>query len=580
MEIFFISDSMFNNAKRLLLILLLLFITASLLLPQKTGDEILLREHISKYGQAEISISYPGKNDMDRLTKYLSVTSVKDKEVYITLSPLTVEWFLEAGYSFDIHEKKDNKGIYAAVNINEALTWQQYPSYHQYDSIINYFSVTYPLLCNIDTIGTSINGRYIFAIKISDNADIDEDEPEVFYSSTMHGDETGGFVLMLRLADYLLKSYNSDNYVQELIDNLEIWINPLANPDGTYNPGDVISSPVRFNANGYDLNRNFPDPETPNTIKQKETLDMIQFMRMHRFVLSANFHSGSEVVNYPWDRWFTKYHADDSWFEGISRAYADTVHVYSGPAYMADFDNGITRGAEWYVIYGGRQDFVTYELQGREVTIELDMTKLTPPSQLELLWQNNYRSMLGYLGNALYGVHGRVSDTNTGTKVAARVFINGHDKDSSHVYSDTITGSFTRFLSPGTWNLTFTAEGYHDTVITDVIVNKYLRTGINVEMQPDITQIDTGSSKPPILYPNPASSFIQSILPWTYSGQINIKIFNMTGMKLADYNIESVAGMPVIIDGSELPAGTFVVVFKNIVTGESCKSIFIMTSRF
>ena len=40
-------------------------------------------------------------------------------------------------------------------------------------------------------------------------------------------------------------------------------MNPLANPDGTYRPGNTISSPVRGNANGYDLNRNFPDPVTP-----------------------------------------------------------------------------------------------------------------------------------------------------------------------------------------------------------------------------------------------------------------------------------------------------------------------------
>ena len=39
---------------------------------------------------------------------------------------------------------------------------------------------------------------------------------------------------------------------------------------------------------------------------------------------------------------------------------------------MNDLDNGVTRGDVWYQIYGGRQDFVTYELQGREVTIELD----------------------------------------------------------------------------------------------------------------------------------------------------------------------------------------------------------------
>ena len=180
--------------------------------------------------------------------------------------------------------------------------------------------------------------------------------------------------------------------VKDLVDNLEIWINPLANPDGTYSTGNIIATPVRFNANGVDLNRNFPDPFQPLEIQEKENADMIQFMREHKFILSANFHSGFEIVNYPWDRWLSKIHADDSWFNSISRAYADTVHSYSVPAYMNSYDNGIVRGAVWYVIYGGRQDFVTWELQGREVTIELDYVKETPAAQLDLLWQYNWRS--------------------------------------------------------------------------------------------------------------------------------------------------------------------------------------------
>ena len=101
------------------------------------------------------------------------------------------------------------------------------------------FPKLYPSLCSLDTIGTSINGKLVLALKISDNPAVDEDKPAVFYTSTMHGDETGGFILMLHLADYLLKNYNLDARVKNLIDNLEIWINPLANPDGTYNTGNT-----------------------------------------------------------------------------------------------------------------------------------------------------------------------------------------------------------------------------------------------------------------------------------------------------------------------------------------------------
>jgi len=425
-------------------------------------------------------------------------------------------------------------------------------------------------LCRLDTIGTSINGKLVLALKISVNAAVDEDKPEVFYTSTMHGDETGGFILMLHLADYLLKNYNVNERVTSLVDNLEIWINPLANPDGTYGTGNTITSPTRYNANGYDLNRNFPDPFTPNTLKQKETLDMIKFMRKHKFVLSANFHSGSEVVNYPWDRWISKLHADDSWFNSISRAYADTAHLYAGPEYMNFLDNGVTRGALWYIVYGGRQDFMTWELHGREVTIELDNQFVTPAPQLTLLWQNNWHSLIGYLENALYGIHGLVRDVNSHEPVPAKVYITGHDKDSSEVYSDTLTGSFERFLYSGSWNLTFSATGYRDTTINNVKVVSGQKTDLIVDMSPGVSSIEkTKSGTLILLYPNPARDYINALLPDIIDGNINIRIINTIGKLISEYPYEAVQGVPLLIDIKSFPAGKYIVVFINPVTGTS-----------
>ena len=58
-------------------------------------------------------------------------------------------------------------------------------------------------------------------------------------------------------------------------------------------------------------------------------------------------------MNYPWDRWSVQ-HADNGWFYMISRAWADTVHIYSGQGYMNYLDNGVTNGYDWYVVYGGQ----------------------------------------------------------------------------------------------------------------------------------------------------------------------------------------------------------------------------------
>ena len=83
------------------------------------------------------------------------------------------------------------------------MDWQSYPTYTDYVAIMQAFAANYPSLCLLDTIGTSINGKLVLALKISDNVNTNETEPDVFYSSSIHGDELGGFVLMMRLADSL-----------------------------------------------------------------------------------------------------------------------------------------------------------------------------------------------------------------------------------------------------------------------------------------------------------------------------------------------------------------------------------------
>ena len=556
--------------RRFLILIIVLNSFAFRCYSQNLVNDDRLRSIVSQFGQVDVTIPSADVKSLDDLTRNVSILSVKNNTVYIGLSAVTVEWFIHQKYNYIIEEKADSKEIVSAINAGKAFGWDSYPTYAQYDSIMQSFKTLYPSLCHLDTIGTSVNGKLVLALKISGNATIDENKPEVFYSSTMHGDETSGFVLMLRLADYLLKNYNLNTRVKTLLDNLQIWINPLANPDGAYMSGDIISplTSVRFNANGVDLNRNFPDPITPNTVRQKETLDMIKFMRKHKFVLSANFHSGSEVVNYPWDRWLYKLHADDSWFYTISRSYADTAHIYGGPAYMNFLNNGVTRGGDWYLIYGGRQDFITGELNGREVTIELDDQYVTPPAQLNLLWQNNWHSLLGYLENALYGIHGLVRNINSHVPVLANVFISGHDIDSSQVYSDTLTGSFVRFLSPGSWNLTFTATGYRPLLISNVIVTSGQKTDLIVNMLPVIDSVENPNSATSILlYPNPARNIINAILPGIMTGNINVRIISETGMLMSDYNAEIVQGIPLMIDIRSLSAGVYTVVFSDLGKG-------------
>ena len=556
--------------RSLLISFLILTSTVHLCFSQDASYDEKLRHVISREGQAEVIIANPGTRSIDRLSRAVSIRSVNRKSVKIILSPLTVEWFLSERYDYQISEQSDNKGVIHSGNMPEAMEWESYPSYTQYDSIMRFFASNYPSLCRLDTIGTSVRGKLIMVLKISDNCNTDESEPEVFYSSSMHGDETTGFILMLKLADFLLKNYDTDNRVKNLTDNLEIWINPLANPDGTYRDGNYIISPVRSNANGYDLNRNFPDPHLINNVPQKETLDMMSFMADRRFALSANFHSGEEVVNYPWDRWSVP-HADEGWFYNVSRAWADTVHLYSRQGYMDYLDNGVTNGYDWYVVYGGRQDYVTYTLNGREITVELDTNYITPASDLDDIWEYNRRSLLGYLENAVYGIHGRVTDILNNKPVKAMIFIEGHDKDNSHVYSDSLDGVFTRLLEPGYYDLKITASGYTDTIISNVNVKSGVKTTLLINIRSEINPPDTTNPAQPLFYPNPGNTFINAVLPESIRGPLKIRIYSLAGTKVSDYETEASDVSPVPIDVSQLPAGMYYVVFTRSDTSQSCR---------
>lgn len=528
------------------------------------GEEIV--QTIKKYGQAEVIIAYPGFDEMSRLAKDFSVSSCDRKEAVLCLSDVSAPAFINTGISYTLVKPDDTKTAGMASSLAEAMEWNHYPSYTQYDSIMHVLADLYPEMCRLDTIGTSINGRIIYAIKISDNVMEDEDEPKVFLSAAIHGDELCGFVLLMRLAEMLASQGSSDELVSRINQGLEVWINPLANPDGMYPSGDDIVYPVRTNANSVDLNRNFPDPEVnPGETIQKENVEMIAFLKKHHFALSVSFHSGAEVVNYPWDRW-RRLHPDNEWFHDISRSYADTVHLHSSPDYMTFLDDGITNGAVWYVINGGRQDYVTWSLEGREVTIEIDDNKSTPADSLEVRWENNYRSFLRYINEALSGVHGIVTDSVTGMPVRSEVFISGHDADSSQVFSDETTGRYIRLLSPGTWDISFTADGYIPYIAEDVVVVKNEITNLDVALAKAESEIHEM-----MVFPVPSDNVVNFKLPSDMSGNVKILVTNTSGILVDSFTDYYLPGNPVSHSFSKLSSGVYIFSAKHLLTGKTVK---------
>lgn len=469
------------------------------------------------------------------LTQTISIDKVVGDTIYAYANTSEFEKFKALGYSYQIIPRAiPTKALTMATTVEQMANWDRYPTYEVYRALLKKFEADYPNLCKLDTIGTSINGRKLYVVKISGNVTSDEAEPEVFYTSTMHGDETTGYILMLRLINHLLTEYGSNQRITDMVNNMAIFINPNSNPDGTYKSGNsTVSGAIRYNANYVDLNRNFPDPRRGDhpdgNSWQQENVAMMSYAAGRRFVLSANFHGGIELANYPWDTWTStsKTHADNNWYINVSRQYATLAQTNSPSGYFTGENNGITNGGDWYVVAGSRQDYMNWWHHCREVTFEISDTKLLPTEQLPALWNYNRNALLTYLERALLGFNGTIKNSN-GEPIRAKVFIENHDRDSSHVYSNAQHGTFYRPIEPGTWRVTFTAPGYSPQTHTVVVDSWTSSTQVNLNVVMYPTGVTTNSMPNINLWPNPFTNKVYINIPNQLTN-VRVSIYSLSG---------------------------------------------------
>ncbi|MBP7463748.1 MAG: hypothetical protein KA793_05375, partial [Bacteroidales bacterium] len=356
------------------------------------------------------SFDLPEHEIMLNLFNQISIDGFENGRVLAYANEMEFNKFLTYGIDFlpnyDYYNSPKISSANMATTVAQMANWDKYPTHSVYVQMLQNFKTNYPALCKIDTIGYSINGWPILCLIISDNVGTDEDEPEFWWSGTMHGDEITGYVLLLRFADYLLSNYSSNPTVANMVNNMEIYINPLANPDGTFfgsTGGTLIHDSHRYNANEADLNRSFPMPNgsTPEYSIQPETQCMMDYAADHDFVMAVNTHGGTECVNYPWDTWLSadRPHADNNWWYFVSYVYANEVEIdapstyFEGPGTMYNIGGtnttGVTHGADWYYAYGSRQDYMNYFRNIREMTLELSDTKQISGSSLPTYWNYN-----------------------------------------------------------------------------------------------------------------------------------------------------------------------------------------------
>ncbi len=331
----------------------------------------------------QIRVLLPTDDSLKQLLQNpnLELMGLGDGDVVLLSRPSITKGLEAGGWKVEVIHG-DLESYYASLQ-GATLDYGVWHTYTETVAELNLLHSQFPNLTSAPfSLGLSIEGRQIWAIKVSDNPNVDENEPEVLYDGVHHAREIMTVEMNLYFARYLCENYGTDPTATFLLDNREIWFVPIVNPDGfvyneTTNPngGGMWRKNRRDNPNsscyGVDNNRNYPyqwggngsspDPcdETfrgAAPASEPENQAMINFINTRHFVTHDSYHSVAGMILFPWG-YTTGHTPDDATFRAIGNERAR--------------DNGYAVGQPPELLYqvnGGMNDWA-YGEQGTKPKI-------------------------------------------------------------------------------------------------------------------------------------------------------------------------------------------------------------------
>jgi carboxypeptidase T len=271
-------------------------------------------------------------------------------------------------------------------------------AYHTYAEVSSEtlaIAQRYPSIVSRFSLGTSYEGRPIWALKVSDSVATDEAEPEVLFTANQHAREHLTVEMAMYLLNELTGAYASDPDVKRLVDSREIWIVPTMNPDGAeYDVATGSYALWRKNrqptpgstAIGTDLNRNWdflwgccggssaiPSSETfrgPAAFSAPETQVVRDFVNSRvvggrqQIRTAIDFHTYSELVLWPYG-----YTTDDT----APTLLADERNTFAALGQSMAASNGYTpeQASDLYITDGSIDDWLWGQHQIFAYTFEM-----------------------------------------------------------------------------------------------------------------------------------------------------------------------------------------------------------------
>ncbi|HNV70576.1 MAG TPA: M14 family metallopeptidase, partial [Candidatus Ozemobacteraceae bacterium] len=266
-------------------------------------------------------------------------------------------------------------------------------SYYTYDTMLaqlQEWAAAYPQVTQVTSIGKSIEGREIWALKVSDNPAVDELEPACLLVGGTHAREWIGVEVAMAALQAYLEGYSTDEKLTRLVNEREVWFVPMLNPDGIL----FSQNSQRYwrknrrpagSSFGVDLNRNFgykwgltgasdkPYSDTyhgAEPFSEPETRAVKELAERERFQTSLAFHSYSELILYPFAYGYNAPNPDEAVYKDIG-------------GQMAKFNKyKVQNCTELYPAMGISDDWLYGDQKTIALTFELAQEFIPPPQKI------------------------------------------------------------------------------------------------------------------------------------------------------------------------------------------------------
>lgn len=431
---------------------------------------------------------------------------------------------------------------YADIQAERQVELDAPTGYPDLAEIMDQMSTTaasFPEICLMvdltETYGTptTIEGRHLYALKISDNVLLDEDEPAFLMVSNHHAREIVTPVLALYAIDMLVMNYGSDPAITAAVNANEIWIAPVWNPDGY---SFVFSTDNMWRKNrrvfpagiGVDQNRNYlqgwhgdcsgSDDPSSNTYKgpgpesEAETKTMVAWSRDRQFAKVLDYHSaGREVLH--------GYECQDHPFDDylLNQAYA----LSTAAGYGGDHRPPTAEGEhyQWQLAQMGALAFLM------ETYVSFQPVYASALAEAALVWPGT----LWFLQEPI-PLEGYITSGYSGEPLEADIIFPFEDFNYfESIPSNARTGRYHAFAPDGWYNIEVNADGYEYQITDSVFINEADPAHLDVAMVSLLSGVGPGPNQGDGLTVKANSSTGRLHYELANPSQVNIEIYDLRG---------------------------------------------------